>query len=174
MLSTAGAWHSLPQICSCLSVARCQDVCLGILFMSCWCLVVTRHSPLFCCVCVARVPGLSPGILFMSCWYLMVPRVVGHAPRHPKCMPPCGVLPECVPMMPSQELGWLAVATLVYVLCRGPTRAGPPSPCFASFEGVAPAVLPILLFHNRWKPMLACPMQPWTVKIECVSKGCPH
>ena len=54
------------------------------------------------------------------------------------------LLPECVPMMPSQELGWPAEATLVYVLCRGPTRAGPPSPCFASFEGVAPAVLPIL------------------------------
>ena len=60
-------------------------------------------------------------------------------------------------MMPSQELGWLAEATLVYVLCRGPTKAGPPSPCFASFEGVAPAVLSIPLFHARVS---------WTVKLD--------
>ena len=58
-------------------------------------LVMTRHSPLFCCVCVARVPGLCPGILFMSCWYLWLPRVVWHAPRHPKCMAPCGGCTAC-------------------------------------------------------------------------------
>ena len=76
-----------------------------------------------------------------------------------------------VPMMPSQELGWPAEATLVYVLCRGPTRAGPPSPCFASFEGVAPADP---LFHNRWKPMLACPGQPWTVKSSIFYRHAPR
>ena len=72
-------------------------------------------------------------------------------------------------MMPSQELGWLAEATLVYVLCRGPTRAGPPSPCFASFEGVPPAVLPISLYSTIGGSLATlactCPGQPWTVNI---------
>ena len=61
----------------------------------------------------------------------------------------------------AQSRAWLACGGhTCYVVCRGTTRA---SPCFASYEGVAPAVLPILLFHNRWKPTLACPGQPWTV-----------
>ena len=106
-------------------------------------LVMTRHSPLFCCVCVARVPGLCPGILFMSFWYLWLPGCLACAktPEVYVCLRAEAAQPAtrvCANDAQSAE------ATLVYVLCRGPTRAGHPSPCFASFEGVAPAVLPIL------------------------------
>ena len=120
-------------------------------------------SATICCNpgCYQHV-SLCPGILFMSCWYLWVPRVIWHAPRHPSLRAEAVQPAARVCANDAQSRAcWPAEATLVYVY----VEAGPPSPCFASFEGVS---VTNPLFHNRWKPMLACPGQPWTVKCVLV------
>jgi hypothetical protein len=82
---------------------------------------MTRHSPLSCCVGVAKGVRIVPG---HPVYVLLVPMVTTGCPACAKTPYVYASvrrlhssLPECVPMMPSPELGWLAEATLVYVLC---------------------------------------------------------
>ena len=109
------AWLAcVGRTCSCLYMGTCYDKTLpSVLLCMRWqgARIVPGHP-----VYVMLVPMVITGCLACA----KTPEVYASVRRlH-------SLLPECVPMMPSQELGWPAEATLVYVLCRGPTRAGPP------------------------------------------------
>ena len=144
------------MLCSTCTSGTCYDKTLPSVLLCMRCQIVPRHP-----VYVMLVPMLTTGCLACA----KTPEVYASVRRlH-------SLLPECVSMMPRQELGWPVEATLVYVLCRGPTSAGPPSPCFASFEGVAPAVLPILYSTIGGSPRSHVQGNPGLLTAVVASEG---
>ena len=108
-------------------------------------LVMTRHSPLFCCVCIARVPQAS--CLCHAGTYGYHGLSGMRQDTRSVCFRAEAAQPAArVCANDAQSRAWLACGghTCLCFMSRADQGWSPPSPCFASFEGVAPAVLPIL------------------------------